>query len=769
MENASKKILKEQTRLLYTNAKLPIIVAAVIGALLCWSLHTVIDQTVLIAWLVIFLAISVLRLTLLFLFANRETEHEDEKLWHRRFLIGAYAIAAVWGSASFFLFPGHSLPHQIAFFMIVFGIAAGAISSLCPSLPVVGGFLSLLLVPLIVKLTTLGSGEAFFESSLLLIFWAVTFLGSIKINDNIRDNIQLHLDSVNRENILKISEQRYRHIFSNVPLGIFHYDAEGVIVDCNDEFVRIIGSSKKLIIGLKTLDTLQDQEMLRAIKDSFTTGEGYYEGDYTAVTSNKTTPFRAFFSAIKSSEEIIVGGVGIVEDFTEKKQSEQLVERQASFDNLTGLPNRRLLLDRLDNEIARGGRHGHYGALLYIDLDNFKTINDSFGHSAGDELLKIVAERITESIRREDTAARMGGDEFIIIITELDITIGLAAYKVRGIAEALSLRLSAPCRIKGHDLHVTPSIGITIFPTPDAGVDDILKQADSAMYRAKAAGRNTIRFFLPHMQKAADERLHLNTEIKKGLDDEQFILYYQPQVNMKGQLVGSEALLRWNHPQKGVLPPGAFLETAEETGLMPEIGQWVLLEACRQIKKWTDAGQLGDAHIISINISGKEITAPGYVKMVVNILEKTGANPNHLGIELTESSLVPSGKDIVEKIMTLRQLGIKFSVDDFGTGYSSLSYIQSLPLNTLKIDRSFVNDIKDGSRDVVLVDTIISMAHNLGLEVIAEGVETEQELLYLNKRGCIVYQGFYFSKPVETETFTEMLKSGNNILADQPS
>lgn len=357
-----------------------------------------------------------------------------------------------------------------------------------------------------------------------------------------------------------------------------------------------------------------------------------------------------------------------------KKQSEQLIEYHASYDSLTGLANRRLLFEYLANEIARARRHGHYGALLFLDLDNFKTINDSLGHSVGDKLLKIVAKRITECIRKEDTAARMGGDEFVIIVTELDDSIGLAAHAVRGVAEELRLRLSAPCQIEGQELHITLSVGVSLFPKADTGIDDILKQADTAMYRAKAAGRNAIHFFLPSMQEAADERFRLNMELRKALDEEQF------------------------------------------------------------------------AH-------------PDFVDTVIRVLEETGIAPRHLGIEITEGSLISIGEDVVQKIITLQQMGIKFSVDDFGTGYSSLSYLKSLPLNTLKIDRTFVNEIKDASHGAVLVDTIIMMASNLGLEVIAEGVETEQELLYLNSKGCMVYQGFYFSKPVPVAAFIKMLES----------
>ncbi len=767
MKHTPEKISSEQVHLLFTDSVLPIFFTIPIGALLCWSLWTVIEQTVLTAWFSLFLTISLARIGLIFLFKKQKTEDRAKEQWYWFFLIGTYTIAVVWGSASFFLFPEHSLSHQVVFIMIIIGMAAGGMASLSPSFPVIWGFLSLVLIPLAIRLMLLGNEEAKFKGSLILLFWAILLFGAVKISSNLRENIQLRLKSINRERKLRVSEERYRHIFSNVPLGIFHYDAEGVVVDCNTEFINIIGGSKESMIGFNMLDRLKDRQMLGAIKDSLITGKGYYEGDYGSVVANKTTPVRAFFRAIHSSKNAIIGGVSIIEDFTEKKLSDKLIQHHASYDSLSGLPNRRLLLEQLGNEIARARRHGHYGAILFIDLDNFKTVNDSLGHSTGDKLLKIVANRITERIRREDTAARMGGDEFVIIVTDLGNSIGLAAHKAREIAEEISLYISSPCQIDDRDLQITLSLGISLFPKGDKGVDDILKQADTAMYRAKDAGRNTINFFLPKMQEAADERLHLNTEIRKALDNDQLALHYQPQVDIKGKFLGAEALLRWHHPERGIILPEAFLEIAEESGLVHDIGQWVLLEACKQIKKWTDGGKLRNSQIISINISGKEIAISNFVDTVTSVLEKTGADPNHLGIELTEGSLISTGKDIVEKIMTLQRMGIKFAVDDFGTGYSSLSSLKSLPLNTIKIDHSFVNDIKDASHDVVLVDTIIMMAHNLGLEVIAEGVETEQEVLYLNKRGCIVYQGYYFSKAVTVTAFEEILKSGGSDGSDR--
>jgi diguanylate cyclase (GGDEF)-like protein/PAS domain S-box-containing protein len=760
LDNTPETIAAEQTRLLYTNSLMPIVVSVLASTLLAASLWTVISQKILVSWLSIFIIVSLLRVRLLFLYRNRQPGSADQQNWHLRFLIGTYIIATLWGAASFLLLPEQSLAHQIVFFMIMVGMAAGGVSSLCPSITVLIGFLSLILLPLILKLVLTGSGEAALKALLVFLFWGVIVVGGKKINRNIRENIELRLQSIKREQILKISEERYRHIFSNAPLGIIQYDAQGIIMDCNEEIVRILGSTKEKLVGFDMLTKLRNEDMYKAIKNSITTGEGYYEGDYTSVTGSRTTPIRAFFKTIHYLDRGVSGGIGIVEDFTDKRESEELIQYHASYDSLTGLPNRRLFLDHLAGEISRAQRHGYYGALLYLDLDNFKTINDSLGHSVGDEYLKMVSKRLIDFTRKEDVASRMGGDEFTLVITELDQDPESAAGKVRGIAEELSLCLSSPCRISGVDLQSTVSIGISMFPLLDKDVNDILKQADTAMYRAKAAGRNEISFFLPSMQEAADEKLRLSNQLRQALKQQELLLYFQPQVDFSGTLLGAEALLRWQHPVRGRVSPAVFLSVAEETGLMQDIGQWVLRQTCTHIKQWQDAGYLRKAQIISLNISGKEIASPDFVSTIRKALEETGADPNHLGIELTEGSLISTGSDIVDKITQVRKFGVKFSVDDFGTGYSSLSYLKSLPLHTLKIDRTFVKDIKDASQNVVLVDTIIMMASNLGLEVIAEGVETEQELHYLRSKGCEVYQGFYFCKPLKPAPFLEILKAG---------
>lgn len=757
----SKRIVDEQVRLLYENAMLAQISGLLIGGFLCLFLIDFVETRRIIIWLSIFILISAGRVALVVTFNKNLVPKWSTAIWHGLFIAGSCLAGAMWGTSFFVVFAEQSQAHQTMHFLMVIGVVSGGVVYNCYSIPVVTGFLSLILLPMALKLLTLNSSLGPVLGLLALFLLLVTLIGAFKINTIIFTSIRLRLQALHRENILKASEERYRHIFSNSPLGIFQYDNNGLIIDCNQAFAAIIGSSREHLTGFDLLSSLHNHGALRAIKESLEGDDSYFEGEYTAVTSGKKTPMRAFFAAIRDLEGSITGGVGIIEDFTEKRLSEQQIQYHQSYDSLTNLPNRRQLNNQLNAEIHRARRHGYYGGLLFIDLDNFKNINDSLGHSVGDELLKIVAARLVESIRHEDAAARMGGDEFVVLLNEIDTDSVRATNSIREIAEAIRYCLTMPCTIEGYELHLTSSIGVSIFPKHDMDADDILKQADTAMYKVKETGRNNIEFFLPRMQEAADERLLLHTELRQALQKGGFMLHYQPQYNASGRVNGAEALLRWRHPLKGMIPPNEFLAVAEETGIMEDIDRWVLQSACSSILQWTSDGLLTPGQTISVNISGKEFNSATFVDDVQAALRKTGANPGFLGIEITEGNLISTGTEMIRRISILRDMGITFSIDDFGTGYSSLSYLQSLPLHTLKIDRSFVNTIGNQLQGVVLVDTIIMMAHNLGLEVIAEGVENKQELDYLENRGCTEYQGYYFSKPLSPQGFTELLRSMN--------
>jgi diguanylate cyclase (GGDEF)-like protein len=446
---------------------------------------------------------------------------------------------------------------------------------------------------------------------------------------------------------------------------------------------------------------------------------------------------------------------GVLHDITERRQSEEKLRRQAYSDELTNLPNRNYFMEQLAKTLAQSRRHDYFSALLFFDLDNFKIINDTLGHHTGDKLLADVGMRLRKVIRKEDTAARLGGDEFVIIVTNLGSEPQHAADQARLIAEKVHNALAMPFNMAGHEHHLTMSTGINLFPFDSEDINDILKFADTAMYRAKESGRNAICFFQPGMQQAAEERFALQGRMRQALSNDEFELFYQPQFNSNGEIIGAESLLRWQQPELGMVSPARFIPLAEESGMILDIGIWVLREACHQIIVWQQQGI--DIETLAVNVSPRQFHQPDFVAQIEAIIRESGINPHRLELELTEGVLVENIYDVTQKMEQLQQMGIRFAIDDFGTGYSSLRYLKQLPLDRLKIDQSFVRDIHLTEANALIVETIISMAHHLELELIAEGVETLEELKFLKLRGCHKFQGYYFSRPLPAPQLTAKL------------
>lgn len=449
-----------------------------------------------------------------------------------------------------------------------------------------------------------------------------------------------------------------------------------------------------------------------------------------------------------------------------RKRAEAMMKFQACHDSLTELPNRRLLLDRLEQEISRCKRHDHMAAVLFIDVDRFKTINDSLGHTIGDALLQEIAKRLEDNVRKEDTAARLGGDEFVVVLSEMGEDEALVAREIRRRAESIENLLSESYQVEGRTLHITSSIGIALCPVNGADADEILKQADIAMYHAKELGRNTIQFYLPDMQVAINKRLVIENELRVALQRNEMELYFQPQLDADGQVVWAEALLRWNNPERGLVLPGDFITIAEETGIILPLGEWVLYAACTQLKIWMDSAdtrQIKQFPGIAINVSPRQFRQQDFFQRVQHIIEETGVDPGYIELELTESMLTGNIEDTAQKMAQLSNLGILLAIDDFGTGYSSLYYLKRLRLDRIKIDQSFIRDVTTDSSSATIVQTIIVMAQNLGMDVIAEGVETGKELRFLREKGCKNYQGYYFSKPLPHDRFLQYLlaRKGN--------
>ncbi|MGL4995008.1 MAG: sensor domain-containing protein [Deefgea sp.] len=450
--------------------------------------------------------------------------------------------------------------------------------------------------------------------------------------------------------------------------------------------------------------------------------------------------------------------IGLVSDITLEYQRMQEIHRLAFYDSLTGLPNRRLLMDRIKKAMTTSARSGHYGAVMFLDLDHFKQLNDTHGHDVGDVLLQQVSARLISCVRESDSVARLGGDEFVILLEALSIHESEAANQAKVVANKILETLGRPYCLRGIEHLSTPSMGIVLFLADEMPMEELLKKADVAMYQAKAAGRNTACFFDPEMQASAAIQAELEKALRDALTRESFFLEYQAQFDKTGLMIGAEALLRWQHPTLGKVLPEVFIPMAEETGMIVTLGRWVLQRALEQLCLWGQYPESCD-WIMAVNVSGFQVAHPNFVDMVTAVINQTGANPSHLRLELTENTLQKEAEDVIAKMNSLKALGVSFSLDDFGTGYSSLRYLKQLPLTQLKIDLSFIHDVQHNPSDATIAQAVIALGHSLGLSVIAEGIEEVDQRDLLAAMGCDAFQGFLFGMPVAPEQL--MLKRGD--------
>jgi diguanylate cyclase (GGDEF)-like protein len=506
--------------------------------------------------------------------------------------------------------------------------------------------------------------------------------------------------------------------------------------------------------------------------------DGRWSGNKAEFAFRILTPWYWSWWFMGTSVVIFVLGAGVVvrlrvqslqrrdRELQRLQAANDEIRNLAFYDPLTSLPNRRLLLDRLRQTLAASSRSNRKRALLFVDLDDFKTLNDTLGHHIGDLLLQEVARRITTRIRESDTLARLGGDEFVVLLQDLSEVAEEAATQAKSIAEKILATVDEPYLLAGRECRSSSSIGITIFGGPQDSTNEVLQQADIAMYQAKAAGRNTVRFFAPALQAAVNARAAMEEDLRQAIKTRDFLLYYQPQV-YQGVLIGAEALIRWRHPTRGFMSPAEFIPLAEETGLILPLGEWVLETACKQIAAW--GKQKDRAHItVSVNISARQLLNPDFVETVMNTLHRTGANPHNLKLELTESMFVDKVEEVIGRMTELKSYGLRFSLDDFGTGYSSLAYLRRLPLDELKIDQEFVRDILVDASSGAIAQSIISLSKAMGLSVIAEGVETEEQRDFLERLGCQAYQGFLFSRPVAVKEFELLPGAVEKTAAEVP-
>ncbi|MBS1169268.1 MAG: diguanylate cyclase/phosphodiesterase with sensor(s) [Burkholderiaceae bacterium] len=575
------------------------------------------------------------------------------------------------------------------------------------------------------------------------------------------------LDQMRGNLLASFSEQQA--ILNNIRVGVLFVRERRILV-ANRHAELIFGYStgemQGLPISVLFFADANYVEVSRLGDEAITTGVAWFEKELQMKRQDGST-----FSALLHASSLDrtspqAGNIWVIDDITERKQAEEKINHLAFFDQLTGLPNRVLLQDRLKQAMASSQRSGSYGALLLIDLDYFKTLNDTLGHDKGDLLLIQVALRLTQCVRKEDTVARLGGDEFVVVLASLSESQSEAASRIELVCEKIIAALNTPYDLKETSYSITSSIGASLFLGQQTEIDTLLKQADLAMYKAKDVGRNSLLFFDPDMAREVLKRVSLQNELREAVQKQQFVLHYQVQL-AGSQMTGVEVLLRWQHPERGLVSPGEFIPVMEETGLIFSVGQWVLKTACQQLAEW--ARQPDMSHFtVAVNISAHQLNHENFVDQVLKALELSGAPPQRLKLELTESSLVNNVEDTIGKMTALKAKGVGFLLDDFGTGYSSLSYLKRLPLDQLKIDQSFIRDILIDPNDAAIAKMIVILAESLGLGVIAEGVETEAQRNYLTQLGCHAYQGYLFSRPLPLHEFETFVKQVSASIGTEP-
>ncbi len=556
------------------------------------------------------------------------------------------------------------------------------------------------------------------------------------------------------------AELRYRDLFNGVPVGLYQTRPDGQIIDANPALLQVLGySSLAALCELNVRDLCVHPEGFELLQHALFNHGGKVRGFLAQLRRHDGSIIwtESCTRIVHDAQGRVLYHEGALQDVTERRSVDERMHYLAHHDDLTGLPNRVMFKHRLEQAIAESARRGTLMALLLLDMDRFKAINDTLGHAVGDDLLKIIAERLTRCVREIDTVSRLAGDEFALILPDLTQVEDAAR-----VAQKILDTFAPPFQAGSHELFMSASIGIALYPVDGGNLDTLLRNVDIAMYHAKEHGRNTYQFYSTEMNVKAFERLSMENALRHALERDELSLHYQPQLDLRtGDITAVEALLRWQHPELGMISPLQFIPIAEETGMIAPIGEWVLRTACAQNKAWQDAGL--PALRVAVNLSACQLRQANFVQVIERVLRDTGLAPRYLELELTESMLMHNTESAIATLTALNAMGIDISIDDFGTGYSSLAYLKRLPINALKIDKSFVSDIPGDLDDAAIASTIIVMAHHLGIRVIAEGVETQEQKDFLMTHACNAMQGYLFSHPVMVGNIPPLLVSSATL------
>jgi diguanylate cyclase (GGDEF)-like protein/PAS domain S-box-containing protein len=776
----------EQVRLLYRFSLVgylaTLLVIFILGAILWEDLA----RPALFLWFVAVSLVAIGRYLLYKAFIRQARPASEMRSWEQRFLVGSALAALCWMAIGTVLLPeGTRIVQRLSVVMLVTLLMTGAVAYYAPHRYAYKITAFLGLVPLAVMLVRSGERNQMFISGILLILAMVLPYVHARVHRALVDSLTIrrareslstelqtergrlqqvndalveeHAERLKAQQGELMAAQKLRMHFESTPLAVVEWDRRQNVTAWNPAAEAIFGFPAYEVLGKPVASLLaapQDRPEMEAMcRELLESGEGNKTTLANVSRNGRTIHCEWYNTPLVDAAGAVTGFASLVQDITERLNTERTIHYMAHHDALTGLPNRRLMQDRLNQAIMAARRKQRHVAVLFLDLDRFKVVNDTLGHDTGDFILKDVARRLVTCIREVDTVSREGGDEFVVILPDLE-----RPENARVVADKILEELSRPVEIGGHEIHVTPSIGISHYPNDATDVHQLLKHADNAMYQAKDAGRNTVRFFTNDLNFLLSKRLEIESRLRKAIDNEEFFLRYQPQVDIAtGRICGMEALVRWNDPQKGEIYPKDFVFVAEELGLIVPIGEWVFRTACRQLKHWADEGL--PAVSISINISPRQFMSRRLVHTLLSIVRETGADPRRIELEITETMIMRNVEQSIETLAQLRAVGMQVAVDDFGVGYSSLGQLTRLPASSMKIDRSFIMNVPQDISSGLITEAIIAMAKRLKLRVIAEGVETRQQLEFLRQNNCEAFQGFLFSRPVTALEATAMLRA----------
>lgn len=776
---AGSAVYAAQVEVLFRQLPWALVANMLVSSLLSIALWPLVDHATLLSWLAAILLVTAARAGLGWRYGRRGG-NTDARRWCMALLALTFLSGVAWGSAApLFMLDAEPL-RQLVVALSLVGMVAGAVTSLVAVRWAYPLYTIPVMLPVGVAMFFFGD-HIHATMGVMVAVYVVVMLGiarrlhetvveSLRLrfsNDELTSDLettwsQLRDESQTREQVEKAareSERRLRLHVAQTPLAVIDWDAEFKVVAWNPAAERIFGYSRQEALKRHAFELIVPITMREQVyllwRDLLRRQGGARSTNDNLTRDGRTIVCEWYNTTLVDESGQVLGVTSLVQDVTERREAERQLERLANYDTLTGLPNRNLFHDRLSHAVEKARRRGQQLALLFVDLDDFKTVNDTLGHDAGDRMLRHAAEAIRGAMREEDTIARLGGDEFVVLMEEAN------PVDLPGSVRRLLDALEQPIILDGQELASSASIGIAVYPADGEDIPTLLKSADTAMYRAKEQGER-YQFFQAEMAVQARERLLIESNLRRAIEREQLFLNFQPIVDLaSGELMGAEALLRWRHPELGMVPPDRFIPVAEASGLIGTLGEWVLRETCRQIRRWEDEGL--SVPRIAINLSARQLRQRDLAESFAGILAEERVGAARIGVELTESALMHDPDAAAEMLCTLRAAGFEIYIDDFGTGYSSLSYLKRFPIDKLKIDRSFVNDLSASGGSLAIVTAVLGVARALGMRVVAEGIETEEQMGMLRANGCDMGQGYHIARPMMAADFAAWARAAKGV------